>query len=156
MKRLALLCTVAMLIPACGDDLSGPPTIRLGRDQCAGCGMIINEDKSSCALLVEQEGARAYLLFDDPGCMLDHRADHREIAVVDSFVHDYGTTSWVAGAGASYLTGVTDTLSTPMGSGIVAFESAARAAEQQKSSGGEVVRYEQLPGVRRAWREARH
>jgi copper chaperone NosL len=153
---IALCVFTAILLPACrGAEVSGPPTIRAGRDECAGCGMIIGEDLCSCAILVEDGGRRTYLLFDDLGCLLDHRSDHPDTVVVDSYVHDYATGGWARGATAQYLLAVPDKVRTPMGSGIVAFETEAQAVAEQTRSGGEVVDYERLVETRRGWREAR-
>ncbi len=153
---LAILAGVVTLAfsPACHrDDISGPPSLRLGLDLCIGCGMLIMEDQSSCSLLVTQDGDRTYLHFDDPGCLLDYRADNPSTAIVDQFVHDYHSRQWLTATNASYLVGVEKTLSTPMGSGIVAFASSTAANAQRTTSGGDVLKFEQLASIRRAWRE---
>ena len=160
MTRRSMMCIavgiVSLLIPACQpDDLAGPPTIRLGRDECAGCGMLVSEERSSCALLVEQDGARAHLVFDDPGCLLDYRADHPETAIVSTFVHDFASGAWIDADAARFLIAAPDALSTPMGSGIVAFATQESAASQRTKSGGQTAGYERLIEARRTWRDAR-
>jgi len=146
----------AALLSACRPaELSGPPTIRLGRDLCAGCGMLISEDRCSCALLVAQDGARAHLLFDDLGCLLDYRADHPQTVVADVFAHDYTTGQWVPALTASYLSATSpSSLNTPMGSGIVAFASRAQAEAQQRTTGGDLVSFDRLADLRRDRNEA--
>ena len=96
------LRTVALLAPllaACQrDGLSGPPTLRLGRDECAECGMAIHDEPASAAMLVEQGGRRDHLLFDDIGCMLDlERSRENELSVVGRFVHHRIGGGWIAG-----------------------------------------------------------
>jgi len=137
-------------------DPSGPPSIRLGRDECAGCGMLISEDRCSCAILVRQDGDLEYRLFDDLGCLLDYRADHPEAVVADSFVRDYGSGAWVHASAAWFLTPGPTPPGTPMGSGMVAFEGEHRANTQRLTSGGDIVRYDRLTEVRREGRLARH
>ena len=142
---------VAALLPACKRaDLQGPPNIRLGRDECADCGMLLSEARCSCALLAEVEGRRTYLVFDDLGCMLDHRAEHPEFSVVGTFVHDYAAGGWVSGESARYLVASPNALKTPMGSGMVAFASQAGAEEQRKRTGGEMVDFIGLATIRRS------
>ncbi len=154
----ALSCVavgVAALIPACGSaELSGPPSIRLGRDLCAGCGMLVCEDRSSCAMLVAADGGRAYLVFDDLGCLLDYRADHPQVGVVGTFVHDYATAQWVPAAAACYLSAPPQALKTPMGSGIVAFSSREQAEAQQGAVGGALLGFDGLAGLRRSRNQA--
>jgi nitrous oxide reductase accessory protein NosL len=155
----ALSCVavgVAALIPACGPaELSGPPSVRLGRDECAGCGMLISEDHCSCAMLVAEDGGKTYLIFDDLGCLLDYRADHPQAVVAEVFAHDYSTGQWVQAATASYLSATSpSSLNTPMGSGIVAFASRAQAEAQQKTTGGDLVSFDRLADLRRDRKEA--
>ena len=157
MKRtmsLALLASIAMLSGCGRTDLSGPPAMRLGRDECAECGMLVNEDRCSCAMLIEREGRREYLVFDDLGCLLDLRDDAPSTTVVETFVHDYGTGEWTSGRHAHYLSAKPDAVPTPMGSGIVAFTTSERAAAQQARSGGATSTYDRLTEARRAWRNA--
>jgi nitrous oxide reductase accessory protein NosL len=147
---------VAALIPACGPaELSGPPTVRPGRDECAGCGMLISEVRCSCAILIAEDGGKAYLVFDDLGCLLDYRADHPQTVVADTFVHDYATGQWVQAAGACYLsTAPSSSLKTPMGSGLVAFSARGQAEAQQKVTGGDLVSFDRLAELRRDRKEA--
>jgi copper chaperone NosL len=159
MNRSPALCAIAIvasLLSACGrTELSGPPTIRLGQDECAGCGMLVSEDRCSCALLVEEDRGRTHLVFDDMGCLLDYRTKHSECTIIEVFVRDYSARSWLTANTAYFLTRTNDTLTTPMGSGIVAFGSKDAAEAQGKISGGEVMQYEQVENLRREKREAR-
>jgi hypothetical protein len=116
--------------------------------------MLLAEARCSCALLVEQDGRREHLVFDDLGCLLDYRSHHPRTVVVGTFVHDFATGTWVPGDAAYYLFGISDTRSTPMASGIVAFETERMAREKQTLSGGEIMNHERLVEARRGSREA--
>jgi nitrous oxide reductase accessory protein NosL len=148
-RSLGMLALLALpMLAACDwDDLNGPPTLRLGRDECAECGM---------AILVEQDGRRDYLLFDDIGCLVDlERAREGELRVVGRFVHDHNGGGWTAGDTAVYLVTDGSTLRTPMASGLAAFADKAGAERGQTRYGGEVRGFSGLVEARRAWAETR-
>jgi copper chaperone NosL len=137
--------------------LSGPPDLRLGRDECAECGMLINEDRCSSGVLTEEDGYRAHLLFDDIGCMLDaERGRLSEVTVLERYVHDHATRAWVPADGATYLFADREALPTPMGSGIVAFGSAEGAASAQQVYQGRLLTFAELVEARRVWMEERY
>lgn len=152
-----LLAVVVTLAPSCRrDELSGPPDLRLGRDECVECGMLINEDRCSTAFLIVRGGRREYVMFDDIGCMLDYEAKERaDAAIVEGYVRDHGTRAWIAHTRAAYLVTDPDRLPTPMGSGMVAFAAKADAERARAEFGGTVMEYGGLPEARRAWAEAR-
>lgn len=145
------------LLAACErDGLSGPPTLRLGRDECAECGMAIHDEPASAAIMVEQDGRRDYLLFDDIGCLLDlERSRGTDLRVVGRFVHDHAGGGWLIGEAAVFLVTDGSTLRTPMASGLAAFADQAAAELGQKQYGGEVQRFSELVETRRARAEAR-
>lgn len=146
----------ATFLIGCGrEPLSGPPELRLGRDECAECGMIINEDRCSSALLIERDGFREHIAFDDIGCMLDYEFENRGVlVVVQGFVHDHSTQAWVSTDAASFLFAERERIPTPMGSGIIAFTDKAGAERAEQEFGGRILDYTQLAPARRAWMEA--
>lgn len=147
----------AMLLGCARPELSGPPDLRLGRDECAECGMIINEDRFSAAILIEREGVREYASFDDIGCLLDHEHGHgTEFRTIDRFVHDYSTRAWVNANTAYFLLADTERLQTPMGSGIAGTADRAGAEAAAARYGGEVLDFAGLVPARRAWMVARY
>ncbi len=163
MKRALLGVAVSglaalALLPGCSrGELSGPPELRVGRDECGECGMIISEDRCSSAILVERGGRREHVLFDDIGCMLDYeRGRAGEFAAVDAFVHDHPTRAWVRAADAHFLFADRDLLPTPMGSGIVAYAERAAAEARRGEVGGEILDYQRLGEARRDWMWARY
>ncbi len=147
----ALMLSAAMLLPmACGDaGPNGPPTIRLGRDECIECGMMINEDRCSAASIIEGEEGQEYRLFDDIGCLLDWERDHAEEAVKARFVHDYGTRVWCDARVAGFLDGAE--VRTPMASGLLGFADAAVAESARANHGGQVLSWDALQAARLAW-----
>jgi copper chaperone NosL len=137
-------------------ELAGPPDLRLGRDQCIECGMIINEDRfSSAALALGGRGYREHYLFDDVGCMLDYEREHGEIEFIELFAHDADTRGWLRADQALFLVTDSSRILTPMGSGIAAYADQAAAIRAQSEHGGEVLSYGDLAPLRQAWVEAR-
>jgi nitrous oxide reductase accessory protein NosL len=131
-------------------ELSGPPTLRPGRDECAECGMLLAEDRCAGALLVTADGERAHLVFDDIGCMLHYGDEPGRPAAVEAYVRDYGAREWVRSRDAWFVAGGASMPQTPMGSGIVAFASREGAESMKTQSGGEVFDDAGLRARRRA------
>lgn len=146
------LLALALLLPSCRQEpLQGPPQIRLGRDLCAECGMIISEEACSSALLIEKDGSREHALFDDIGCMLDYQRKQDPSALtVDEFVHDYASKRWTQGASAAYLLTGDNQVRTPMGSGILAYATAEAAHAAQARLSGQVTPRPGLAAARAA------
>lgn len=152
---LGVMGSAALMVPCCRRaPLTGPPQLRLGRDECIECGMIINEDRCSSAFLIEREGLREYVMFDDIGCMLDYQHEQgADIRIVEGFVHDHGSRAWVSRDAAAFLFADRIKIPTPMGSGIVAFAGHAEAERAQAELGGQIMDYKSLIPARRAWME---
>lgn len=155
----AIFATAILFSISCGcgnKPLGGPPELRLGRDQCVECGMIISEDRCSSAMLIERDRRQEYVLFDDIGCMLDwRRAKLGGAVVLDEFVHDYSTRAWTAVANATFLLADPEKLVTPMSSGMVAFSSKAAQEAAQEQVGGDILEYDGLMAARKAWSDKR-
>jgi nitrous oxide reductase accessory protein NosL len=151
----ALLLVAAAALSGCSrGELSGPPELRLGRDECVECGMLVSEDRSSASMLIEQYGRREYVMFDDIGCLLDYQRNRgTEFTEVESFVHDHPTGAWVAWQDALFLLADRHKLVTPMGSGLAAFASRDVALEWQARYGGELLRPGEIGEARRVWFE---
>ena len=144
MKRsLCMLAPLAAMIAAPGAcrraELSGPPELRIGRDPCAECGMLLGEDRCAAALLVQADGDREHLVFDDIACMLDHRRTNPALPVLSACVRDYSARDWISADSAWYLQGRDGSPATPMASGIVAFASRAAADQQLALTPGRVL-----------------
>jgi len=148
----------AASIASCGsEEVSGPPALRLGRDECAECGMIVSEDRSACAVLVEFKGRREHRMFDDIGCMLDYEHEPPEgVDVVEEFVHDHESGVWAGARECAFLCAPPHALPTPMASGIAAFTSRETAESTRAEVGGEVIDYAALAPARLAWKSERY
>ena len=148
------LIAASMLLASCEQGrLTGPPEVLQGRTECAECGMLINEDRCCSGILVEREGRREALAFDDFGCQIIAERDRAaEFSVVERWVKDYDTRQWVEAGVASFLypAGVR----TPMNTGIVAFADAESARRLAESSGGNVLGLEAVMTEYRAAFEA--
>lgn len=148
---LALAATMG----ACGEpQASGPPNIRLGRDECAECGMIISENRYSASMVVDDRGVRTPLLFDDIGDLLDHERGHPDLRPLARYVHDHESRAWLDAAAASYVHA--DAIHTPMGSGLAACANRADAERLASQTGGRVMTFDEVRAFRQKWMEDRY
>ncbi|MEX2217562.1 MAG: nitrous oxide reductase accessory protein NosL [Phycisphaerales bacterium] len=153
---LILASTLTTLFAAsCGrEPLSGPPDLRLAREECAECGMLIMEDRFSAAALVEHDGHRSYAFYDDIGCLLDH--EHAEGArVVQRLVHDAPSHRWIDAHTAAYLAANPEKLPTPMGTGIAAYDDREGAERAKAEHGGQMLDWAGIQAARLEHRRAR-
>lgn len=120
MKKLLTGMSVLFVVSVsgCATRADEPPRIAYGRDVCAQCRMIINEDKYAAAL-VDESGTHE---FDDIGCMKLFEAK-TGAKVRRIWVKDARTAEWLDGSNTSFT--VTPDLATPMGYGILAHPDAA-------------------------------
>lgn len=152
LARSAATCFALILLAACQSSLlTGPPELRLGRHECALCGMLVSEDRCSTAILVDDGGRRDYLFFDDIGCMLDAEHEGKVGSVLERYVHDYGTRTWVRAEEAIYVFASPKLLPTPMGSGLVAFAERAEAERLGEPRGAKILSHEEATLARRAY-----
>lgn len=133
----------AALLPALAGcpraDLSGPPTLSLGRDECAHCGMLLNEERCASAAIVRNEhGETEYLVYDDIGCMLDREEERGSADVQSRYVRDYDRREWIDATQAIFLRAPGERIRTPMGSGIVAFTHRSQAQPHLDTGGAEL------------------
>jgi copper chaperone NosL len=150
-RALLLIPLLAAALSACNrTELTGPPDLRLGRDECAECGMIINEDRCSSALLISTDGTREHALFDDIGCMLDYSPELPAV-IIESFVHDHPTRVWLTAHDATFILADEKSFPTPMGSGLAAFADPAAAQRAADTHAGRTLTFDALPEARREW-----
>lgn len=158
MNRHASIALLLPLLASCSrPPLSGPPELRLGREECMECGMLIAEDRFSCASIIEQDDDRFYVFFDDVGCLLDYEHEKgKAIGVIERYVHDSDTKQWVDAQKACFILADHERLRTPMGSGIAAFADSTSCASQAKDYGVSTLPFADLVTARRAWMHARY
>ena len=132
-----LMVVLVGLLSAAGcsqQPTDGPPVVRYGQDECIHCGMILTDERHVAALRISEDGETRDVLFDDIGDMLEYEREQTGLTVVRRYVHDFETRQWVDARDAHFL--VSDTIHTPMGSGIIAFAEQARAEAMQKKDDG--------------------
>lgn len=144
MKPIALTLPIllaAALLAACAPKATGPqpPEIVYDQDMCDECGMIISDARFAAATVLV-EGAPHK--FDDIGEMLVYHMDHPEAQVKAWFVHDYKSQAWIRGETAYFVK--SDSLITPMGGSIAAFEDRAAAEAFAADKGGHVFTFDEL------------
>jgi hypothetical protein len=96
-------------------DEAGPPRIDYGHDRCANCGMVIGDPRFASAV---REGVDASV-YDDIGCMLQHRGTLLASGPARGFVHDSATMEWLPAADALYVR--SPLIRTPMNHQIAAY-----------------------------------
>lgn len=120
--RKMLYVTLLVMFAGCREKVvDGPPDIKFGRDECAHCGMIINDKRYAAGLVTMDQNRRKVLVFDDIGDLLDYERDHASLVVTHRYVVDRDSGQWLNAAEAHFAR-IAD-LQTPMGSGIAAFAS---------------------------------
>jgi copper chaperone NosL len=136
----AVFLAAAVLMTACSSspNLDEPPTILYGEDVCDHCMMIINEARYATAYSTGDGETRR---FDDIGGMIRYDLDSGE-DVVAYWVHDFETEEWLKAESAFYVED--DNLHTPMGFGIIAFDSQERAESWAALQGGMLMTFSEL------------
>lgn len=133
-----LLCSLAYGCSRTATD--APPVVHYGRDECAGCGMIVSDERYACALRVTIDGETRDLIFDDIGDMLDYQREKGgAMQVARCYVHDFESKRWIDGSTAAFVK--SDDVHSPMGSGIVAASDRTAAESLQAKLGGKVLSY---------------
>lgn len=116
------VCSVALA--GCGDKAPAPRAVRLGRETCQNCGMIIS-DARWCAEIWDREYSRVRV-YDDFGCAILDAAARKELDRADLMVWAADETEparWLDAHAAHFRAGV----STPMGYGFAAGPQAGHA-----------------------------
>ncbi len=125
MPHAALTAIIALALGACKTNSSGPPNILYGQDVCADCGMIISDEHFAAAIAETDDGAGPALIFDDIGCMLAYQKEHEVNPKRQRYVHDYASGAWINAESAFLIK--SDSIATPMASGLIAFRQRALA-----------------------------
>lgn len=138
---LLLILGLALGLTACGGAANAepaPPTIHYGEDVCVFCGMIISEERHAAAFVTEDGHSH---IFDDIGDMIQARLESEE-EVVALFVHDYNDKAWIRAETAHYV--LSDQVTTPMASGLVALASSQQAETLAVELPGQVLTFDGL------------
>ncbi len=136
---LAWMLIVVQHIGCADSGPPKPPEVMYGHDKCAACGMIVSEDRHAGALV--SPGTEP-LVFDDCGELARHVAQNRQQREATAFVHDYQTRGWLEASAAYFV--IDPKLSTPMGTGTVAFGLRSDAEEFAQPRNVPVLRWEEV------------
>jgi copper chaperone NosL len=147
LRNILLLIALILVLAGCGGPkvtAETPPEIRYGEDVCVRCGMIISDERYAAGLVVETEPGRfEHRIFDDIGGMFLHAAEHGDNeSIVRYFVHDYHSLAWIDAQKASFVS--SQSMLTPMGFGLTAFDDAAAAQFVADEWDGEVLTFAQV------------
>lgn len=121
---------------------TGPPEIRLGRDECSGCKMSIVDRRCVGALLASDANGLQLFLFDDIHCMMNFQKNRTDLRITQIFAQDYRENQWLAMDKAILLKSAT--AHTAMGSGIIALNNQTHAQEAASEFGGQVLTWNAL------------
>jgi copper chaperone NosL len=142
MKTIALFAIFLLLaLTACSANANAepaPPTIHYGEDVCEFCGMIISEEGFAAAYITPDGHGHT---FDDIGDMVKARREMQE-EVTAFFVHDYQSKDWIRAETAHFVQ--SDSLTTPMLSGLAAFAWPEQADAFAAEVGGTTLTFEEL------------
>jgi copper chaperone NosL len=116
---VGLAALAALGAAACGGALE-PAALDTRNEACSSCRMAVSDARFAAQLVAPGELPR---FFDDVGCLADYLKAGRAPKDAVAFVADHRTKAWVRADHALYsrVAG----LATPMGSHVIAHESAA-------------------------------
>jgi copper chaperone NosL len=146
--RSSILLGMLLALAACGR--SGEPVpvpIYEGEDVCDTCHMLIGDDRFAAECVMKKERVKK---FDDIICMVRYfdSAKTSEGATRDDvrayFVKDYATRDWLDAKKAYF---VKADITTPMGSGTVAFKQEKRAIIIARANEGKLLTFDDLWNV---------
>ena len=127
---LAIGLAVAAVAAACGGP-AGPAPLDTRNEACAFCRMAVSDAGFASQLVAPGELPR---FFDDLGCLASYLKGGQVPAGALAFVADHRTKAWVPASRAVYTR--VPGLATPMGSHVIAHESAAsRDADPDAKTG---------------------
>lgn len=118
------------------EDL-GPPAILYGQQECEHCRMMITDERFAAGLVASQPDGRFVRLgFDDVNCLFDYQRANAELTIRARYVHDVNTRHWLNAQDAVYV--ISDSLPTPMASGVAAAATTEGLAALQQEHAGRV------------------
>ena len=141
MKPTILLA--AILFASCAGGLPEPVAIDTRNDTCAWCRMAVSDPRFAAQVVAPSEEPK---LFDDLGCLKDWlKGGAKPASGAIAYVADHRTRAWVRAVDAVYAR--VPQLSTPMGSGLVAWSDEASRAADPDAAGGTTVTIAEIFGA---------
>lgn len=142
-RRIALLTGVLALSSCTESDVLAPPQVLYGQHECEHCRMIISDERFAAGMIIDRaNGSRASLAFDDVNCMFDYEHECEGCTVLARYVHDVNTRQWLDASTAAYMH--SDSLETPMASGIAAAATREALHDLQRQHNGEFIEFAAL------------
>lgn len=141
MRRLPAL--VVLLAGCGGPPPTGPVPIAYGEDPCDICRMIISEARYAAEARFPGGKVEKY---DDVGCLAERLARGGE-APIGMWVADHATSAWIPAEQAYFV--LSETLPTPMGSGVAAFTARASAEEFAPKNRGRLIAFDEVRRLKR-------
>jgi copper chaperone NosL len=132
--------SLATFATACGGP-PGPASLDTRNEACASCRMAVSDARFAAQLVAPGELPR---FFDDLGCLADYLKAGRAPAGALAFVADHRTKGWLAADRAVYTR--VPGLATPMGSHVIAHETAASRDADPDAKAGTPVSATELFG----------
>ncbi|WP_252311274.1 nitrous oxide reductase accessory protein NosL [Sinobaca sp. H24] len=145
-KKLMMLMPFVFFAGACQQLSHDPHDIDHHVDTCEICNMSIVRVEEA-AQIVKEDGTA--VLFDDVGCLMEYK----EIYASESdefhteYAQDYELAEWFDMEEGAYV--YDEDIQTPMGNGVVSFESEENAQafiDNENNGEGTLYQYEDLPG----------
>jgi copper chaperone NosL len=130
------LLLLTLLMAACGPP--SPRALAYGREACVHCHMTISDPRFA-AELVTRTGRP--VVFDDVGCLAAWLTEHGT-PVAGSWVVSYLDSRWIRADSATYL--ATESLHTPMGSGLIALRPGHEADSVRAVLGGQLLSWQEV------------
>ncbi len=147
MRARQLLLPFLLAIVLCGSACISSalePVEIYPEDMCSRCKMAISDKRFAGQILVEVGVARK---FDDLGCLLkDMKERANRGDQPPAFAVDYGKREWVNVKEAYYVR--SSRITTPMGSGLIAFKNRSDAEQAAAKYGANVLNYGDVFDVR--------
>lgn len=119
-----VLGTLTLVVAACSVSTS-PQPVAVGKDECAGCGMTIEDAKFACEFITDKGRCFKY---DDASCLFHylHNNHVSDSTVAKIYVADYASPdSLIDITKASLVLGTE--IRSPMNGGVAAFSNAKAA-----------------------------
>lgn len=127
-----------MLLPG-EEKLGVVPNIKLGKEACFHCGMIISDERFAAA---RRQSETKELHFDDIGCLISSSRKLASTVSVTYFVHELEGDGWIDGPTAGYVTA--PNVKSPMGYGLGAFKTAETAKVFAERYSGKTTTWTEL------------
>jgi len=134
----SVIVLLLFMIGCSGTETDKPPIMLKGQDPCDNCFMIINETKYSASLKLENGEAKR---FDDIGCMLNYLNKNKD-HVKKYWVYNYANSEPLNANEAFFIHSTK--IITPMGYGIIAFDSRLEASKYADNNKTEILTFKDL------------